>query len=309
MKLDVLNLEAKKAGSVELNDAVFGIEEIRPDILQRMVRYQLAKRQAGTHKTQTRSEVNKTTTRFGRQKGSGGARHGSRNAPIFVGGGVAHGPKVRSHAHDLTKKFRALALKHALSAKAKESSLIVLEEATASEAKTKTLRAQFEALGLKNALVIGGEKLDENFAKAARNIPNIDVLPYAGLNVYDVMRRHTLVLTKEAVEAVHARFDGSSNLVADFAGDNFVDDIVLVDGIGAQSAKVLTKAGYATLSSIAGLSEADAAKVFEEAGYGPRAAREDWYGQAKEMVAGKPPRAKVDQRYAAQVIAKRAKEA
>lgn len=309
MKLDVLNLDAKKSGSVELNDAVFGIEEVRPDILQRMVRYQLAKRQAGTHKTQTRSEVNKTKTRFGRQKGGGGARHGSRNAPIFVGGGVAHGPKVRSHAHDLTKKFRALALKHALSAKVKDSSLIVLEEAAVKEAKTKSLRAQFEALGLKNALVIGGEKLDDNFAKAARNIPNVDVLPYAGLNVYDVMRRHTLVLTKEAVEAVHARFDGSSAAIGDFTGDNFVDDIVLVDGIGAQSAKTLTKAGYATLSSIAALSAEEAAKVFEAAGYGPRAGREDWHGQAKEMVAGKPPRAKVDQRYVAQVLAKRAKEA
>lgn len=309
MKLDVLNLDAKKAGSVELNDAVFGIEEVRPDILQRMVRYQLAKRQAGTHKTQTRSEVNKTKTRFGRQKGSGGARHGSRNAPIFVGGSVAHGPKVRSHAHDLTKKFRSLALKHALSAKVKDSSLVVLEEASVKDVKTKALRAQFEALGLKNALVIGGETLDDNFAKAARNIPNIDVLPFAGLNVYDVMRRHTLVLTKEAVEAVHARFDGSSAAVSDFSGDNFVDDIVLVDGIGAQSARTLTKAGYATLTSVAKLSAADATKVFEEAGYGPRAAREDWHGQAKEMVSGKPPRAKVDQRYAAQVIAKRAKEA
>ncbi len=309
MKLDVINLDAKKAGSVELNDAVFGIEDVRPDILQRMVRYQLAKRQAGTHKTQTRSEVNKTKTRFGRQKGGGGARHGSRNAPIFVGGGVAHGPKVRSHAHDLTKKFRALALKHALSAKVKDSSLIVLEEAAVSEVKTKALRAQFEALGLKNALVIGGESLDDNFAKAARNIPNIDVLPFAGLNVYDVMRRHTLVLTKEAVDAVHARFDGSSASTLDFTGDNFVDEIVVVDGIGAQSAKTLAKAGYATLSSVAALSAADAAKVFEAAGYGPRAAREDWHGQAKEMVSGKPPRAKVDQRYVAQVIAKRAKEA
>ncbi|ACT59765.1 ribosomal protein L4/L1e [Hirschia baltica ATCC 49814] len=309
MKLDVINLDAKKAGSVELNDAVFGIEDVRPDILQRMVRYQLAKRQAGTHKTQTRSEVNKTKTRFGRQKGGGGARHGSRNAPIFVGGGVAHGPKVRSHAHDLTKKFRALALKHALSAKVKDSSLIVLEEAAVSEVKTKALRAQFEALGLKNALVIGGESLDDNFAKAARNIPNIDVLPFAGLNVYDVMRRHTLVLTKEAVDAVHARFDGSSASALDFTGDNFVDEIVVVDGIGAQSAKTLAKAGYATLSSVAALSAADAAKVFEAAGYGPRAAREDWHGQAKEMVSGKPPRAKVDQRYVAQVIAKRAKEA
>jgi large subunit ribosomal protein L4 len=312
MKLDVINLEAKKAGSVELDDAVFGIDEIRPDILQRMVRYQLAKRQQGTHKTQTRSEVSVTKTKFVRQKGSGGARHGSRNAPIFVGGGVAHGPRVRSHAHDLTKKFRALALKHALSSKAKSSSLVVLEEATAKEAKTKDLRTKLEALGLKNALVIGGAKLDDNFEKAARNIPQIDVLPIAGLNVYDVLRRDTLVLTKEAVEAVHARFDGKAagaGVAGDFTGENFVDEIVIIDGVGAQSAKVLAKAGYATLTSIAALSEADANKVFAEAGYGPRSVREDWYGQAKEMVAGTPPRAKVDQRYVAQVLAKRAKEA
>ncbi len=210
MKLAVVNLDAKKAGDVELNDEVFGIEDVREDVLQRMVRYQLAKRQAGTHKTKTRSEVKRTTAKMYRQKGTGGARHGAKSAPIFVGGGVAHGPRVRSHAHDLTKKFRALALKHALSSKVKSESLIVLEAATAGEAKTKTLRAQLEKLGLTNALVIGGETLDENFSKAAQNIPNIDVLPLAGLNVYDVLRRHKLVLTKEAVEGVHARFSGAS---------------------------------------------------------------------------------------------------
>ena len=309
MKHAVVKLDAGKAGDVELNEEVFGIEEIRSDILQRMVRYQLAKRQAGTHKTKTRSEVKRTTAKMYRQKGTGGARHGAKSAPIFVGGGVAHGPRVRSHAHDLPKKVRAMALKHALSSKVKEEALVVLDSAEAGEAKTKTLRAQLEKLGLTNALVIGGEKVDENFAKAARNIPNVDVLPLAGLNVYDVLRRDKLVLTREAVEGVHERFskDGSSAL-ADFSGDNFVDDIVLIDGVGAQSAKVLAKAGYATLSAVADLSAADAAKVFEEAGYGPRSEREDWYGQAKEMVSGKPPRAKVDQRYAAQVIAKRAKE-
>lgn len=307
MKHAVVNLDAKKAGDVELNDAVFGIEDVRPDILQRMVRYQLAKRQAGTHKTQSRSEVKRTTAKMYRQKGTGGARHGSRNAPIFVGGSVAHGPRVRSHAHDLTKKFRALALKHALSSKVKSDSLVVLEDAASKESKTKTLRAQLEKLGLTNALVIGGEKLDENFEKAARNIPNIDVLPLAGLNVYDVMRRNTLVLTKEAVEGVNARFEGGET-VLDFTGDNFIDDIVLIDGVGAQSAKKLAAAGYASLTSIAKLSEADATKVFEEQGYGPRAAREEWWAQAKEMVGGKAPRAKVDQRLAAQMLAKRAKE-
>ena len=309
MKHAVVKLDAGKAGDIELSEEVFGIDEIRSDILQRMVRYQLAKRQAGTHKTQTRSEVSRTTAKMYRQKGTGGARHGAKSAPHFVGGGTAHGPRVRSHAHDLPKKVRALALKHALSSKVKDDSLIVLDAASTDAPKTKTLRDQLEKLGLTNALVIGGEKLDENFEKAARNIPNIDVLPLAGLNVYDVLRRHKLVLTREAVEGVHARFEGGGSAITDFSGDNFVDEIVLIDGVGAQSARKLAAAGYATLTSVASLSEADAAKVFEEAGYGPRAAREDWHGQAKEMVAGKPPRAKVDQRHVQQVLAKRAKGA
>ena len=204
MKLSVVKLDAKKAGDIELDDAVFGIAEIRGDILQRMVRYQLSKRQAGTHSTKSRSNVTRTTKKFGNQKGSGGARHGSRNAPIFVGGGTAHGPHPHSHAHDLPKKVRALAMKHALSAKVKDEALIVID-ALAGE-KTKELSAQLKKLGIENALVIGGATLDEKFAKAARNIPNIDVLPLAGLNVYDVMRRKTLVLTRDAVDGVHARF-------------------------------------------------------------------------------------------------------
>ncbi len=206
MKLPVVQLDASKAGEVELDDAVFGISDIRSDILQRMVRYQLSKRQAGTHSTQTRDEVNRTTKKLYRQKGTGGARHGSRNAPIFVGGSVAHGPRPRSHAHDLPKKVRAMAMKHALSAKAKDQSLIVLDVATLESGKTKELTAQLKKLGIENALVIGGATVDEKFAKAARNIPNIDVLPLAGLNVYDVLRRKTLVLTRDAVDGVHARF-------------------------------------------------------------------------------------------------------
>ena len=309
MKHAVVKLDSGAAGDMELSDDIFGIAEIRPDILQRMVRYQLAKRQAGTHKTKSRSEVNVTTKKFYRQKGTGGARHGSKNAPIFVGGGVAHGPRVRSHAHDLPKKVRALALRHALSSKVKDSSLIVLDSAVLDAPKTKTLRGQFEKLGLDNALVIGGKSLDENFARAARNIPNIDVLSVEGLNVYDVLRRKTLVMTRDAVEAVHARFDKSSAGNVDFSGENFVDEIVLIDGVGAESSRKLTAAGYGALTSVAKLSAEEAAKVFAEAGYADRSAREDWHGQAKEMVAGKPPRAKVDQRYAAQVIAKRAKEA
>lgn len=204
MKLPVVKLDAKKAGEIELSDAVFGITEIRSDILQRMVRYQLSKRQAGTHSTQNRDDVSVTTKKLYRQKGTGGARHGSRNAPIFVGGGVAHGPHPHSHAHGLPKKVRALAMKHALSSKVKDEALVILD--ALSGEKTKDVSAQLKKLGISNALVIGGEKLDEKFAKAARNIPNIDVLPLAGLNVYDVMRRKTLVLTREAVEGVNARF-------------------------------------------------------------------------------------------------------
>lgn len=204
MKLPVVKLDSAQAGEIEASDAVFGIEEIRSDILQRMVRYQLSKRQAGTHSTQNRDDVSVTTKKLYRQKGTGGARHGSRNAPIFVGGGVAHGPHPHSHAHDLPKKVRALAMKHALSSKAKEGSLVVIDSLTGE--KTKDLVAQLKTLGISNALVIGGAELDEKFAKAARNIPNIDVLPLAGLNVYDVLRRKTLVLSREAVEGVNARF-------------------------------------------------------------------------------------------------------
>lgn len=204
MKLPVVKLDAKKAGDIEVSEAVFGITEIRSDILQRMVRYQLSKRQAGTHSTQNRDDVSVTTKKLYRQKGTGGARHGSRNAPIFVGGGVAHGPHPHSHAHALPKKVRALALKHALSSKVKDESLIVVD--TLAGEKTKDLVAQLKALNISNALFIGGAEVDAKFAKAASNIPNIDVLPLAGLNVYDVLRRKTLVLSREAVEGVNARF-------------------------------------------------------------------------------------------------------
>jgi large subunit ribosomal protein L4 len=207
MKLDVLTLAGGKAGSIELNDAVFGIEEVRGDILQRMVTYQLAKRRAGTHKIQVRNEVSLTGKKMYKQKGTGGARHGSRRAAQFVGGAKAHGPVVRSHAFDLPKKFRALALRHALSSKAKAGSLVVIDNAVAAEAKTAALRSQFAALGWTNALVIAGAEVDANFKLAARNIPNVDVLPNAGLNVYDVLRRQTLVLTKDAVAAINARFE------------------------------------------------------------------------------------------------------
>ena len=206
MKLDVIKLDGGKGGSIELSDAVFGIDEIRGDILQRMVTWQLAKRRAGTHKIQVRNEVSRTGKKMYKQKGTGGARHGSRRAAQFVGGAKAHGPVVRSHAFDLTKKFRALALRHALSSKVKSGSLVIVDSVALTEVKTSALRANFDKIGLKNALVIAGAEVDEKFALAARNIPNIDVLPNAGLNVYDVLRRQTLVLTKDAVEAINARF-------------------------------------------------------------------------------------------------------
>nr|WP_321359235.1 50S ribosomal protein L4 [uncultured Hyphomonas sp.] len=209
MELAVKTLAGKAAGNITVDDAIFGIDEIRDDILQRTVRWQLARRQAGTHKTKSRSEVNRTTKKYIRQKGSGGARHGSRNAPIFVGGGIAHGPRVRSHAHDLPKKVRKMALAHALSSKVKGEAILVLDDAVLASAKTKELAGQFAGLGIENALIISGSAVDENFAKAARNIPNIDVLPVAGLNVYDILRRKTLVITKEAAEGIQARFDGS----------------------------------------------------------------------------------------------------
>ncbi|MGE5565510.1 MAG: 50S ribosomal protein L4 [Parcubacteria group bacterium] len=206
MKLDVIKLDGGKGGSIELPDDIFGIEEIRADILQRCVTWQLAKRRAGTHKIQVRNEVSRTGKKMYKQKGTGGARHGSRRAAQFVGGAKAHGPVVRSHAFDLPKKVRALALKHALSSKAKTGSIVVLDAATVTDPKTSALRAQFAGIGLKNALIIAGPEVDTNFALASRNIPNVDVLPNAGLNVYDVLRRDTLVLTKDAVDAIKARF-------------------------------------------------------------------------------------------------------
>jgi large subunit ribosomal protein L4 len=205
MKADIQTLEAKKAGTVDLAEHIFGLEP-RADILHRMVQWQLAKRQAGTHKTKGRSEINRTGKKVYKQKGTGGARHGSRRPGIFIGGGKAFGPVVRSHAIDLPKRVRALALKHALSSKAKASEIIVLDKTDLKDAKTKGLKAQFEKLGLKNALIIDGAEVNKNFALAARSLIDIDVLPVQGINVYDILRRRQLVLTKAAVEALEARF-------------------------------------------------------------------------------------------------------
>ncbi len=204
MKLDITTLEGNTAGSVDLSEAIFGLEP-RADLLARCVRWQLAKRQAGTHAVKNRSEVDRTTKKLYKQKGTGRARHGSRRAPQFVGGSRAFGPVVRSHEIDLPKKVRRLALKHALSSKAKSGDLIVLDAASVDNPKTAALRERITGLGWNSALIIAGAQVDDNFALAARNIPHVDVLPNAGLNVYDVLRRDKLVLTRDAVEAITSR--------------------------------------------------------------------------------------------------------
>jgi large subunit ribosomal protein L4 len=205
VKIDITSLDGTNSGSIELNEAIFGLEP-RADILARMVRYQLAKRRAGTHKTKDRSEIARTGKKLYRQKGTGNARHGSARVPQFRGGGRAFGPVVRSHAHDLPKKVRALALKHALSAKAKDGGIIVWANAEIADSKTKGLRANFAKLGLTSALIIDGAEVTANFSQAARGISKIDVLPVQGINVYDILRREKLILTKAAIDALEARF-------------------------------------------------------------------------------------------------------
>jgi large subunit ribosomal protein L4 len=205
VELKVRTLDGKAQGSIVLPDEIFALEP-RADILQRMVRYQLSKRQAGTHKSKTRGEISATTKKMYKQKGTGRARHGAKSAPQFRGGGKAFGPVVRSHAHDLPKKVRALALKHALSDKARGEKLIVIADAAIKDAKTKALAAKFAGLGLTNALIVDGATVEPAFAQAARNIPEIDVLPVQGINVYDILRRDTLVLTRAAVDAITERF-------------------------------------------------------------------------------------------------------
>ena len=204
MKADVITLEGKSAGSIDLDEALFGLEP-RADILHRVVRWQRAKAQAGTHSTLGKSDVSYSTKKIYRQKGTGGARHGSKKAPIFRHGGVYKGPTPRSHAHDLPKKFRALGLRHALSAKAQAGELIILDAATMTEAKTAILAKAAKELGWKRVLIIDGAEINENFARAARNIDTIDVLPSMGANVYDILKRDQLVITKAGIEALEAR--------------------------------------------------------------------------------------------------------
>ncbi|MCL2714518.1 MAG: 50S ribosomal protein L4 [Alphaproteobacteria bacterium] len=205
MELKVTTLEGAEAGSVVLSDDIFGLEP-RQDIIARCVQWQLNKRQAGTHKAKGRAEIWRTGKKMYKQKGTGGARHGSARVPQFRGGGRAFGPVVRSHETGLPKKVRALALRHALSAKTRDGNLVVLEKATLEEAKTRILVGQLAGLGLSNALIVDGAEVHSGFAAAARNIPNMDVLPIQGINVYDILRRQKLVLTRAAVDALEARF-------------------------------------------------------------------------------------------------------
>jgi large subunit ribosomal protein L4 len=204
MELKITTLDGEEKGSVSLSDAIFGLEP-RQDIIQRCIVWQLAKRRAGTHKVKDRAEIARTGKKMYKQKGTGGARHGSQRANLFRGGGRSFGPLVRSHAIDLPKKVRVLALKHALSAKAKDGGIILIEEARLAETRTKALKGHFDKLGVANALIIGGAEIDSGFFLASRNIPNIDVLPVQGINVYDILRRNTLVLTRAAVDALEAR--------------------------------------------------------------------------------------------------------
>ncbi len=205
MDLKVTTLDGDSAGSITVSDAIFGLEP-RADILQRVVRWQLAKRRAGTHDVKNRAEIARTGKKMYKQKGTGGARHGSKRANLFRGGGRSFGPTPRDHAHDLPKQVRALGLRLALSAKARSAEIIVVDHAVMAEPKTAQLVERFGKLGLTNALVVSGAEVDTNFGKAARNIPNVDVLPIQGINVYDILRREKLVLTKAAIEALEARF-------------------------------------------------------------------------------------------------------
>ena len=205
MELKITTFDGAEAGSVNLSDAIFGLEP-RADILQRCVKWQLAKRRAGTHAVQNRADVWRTGKKMYAQKGTGGARHGSMRANLFRGGGRSFGPVVRSHEHGLPKKVRALALKHALSAKAKDGGIVVVDKASIEGGKTKALKASFAKLGLDNALIVDGAEVDAGLKLAARNLHNVDVLPIQGINVYDILRRTKLVLTRAAVDALEARF-------------------------------------------------------------------------------------------------------
>jgi large subunit ribosomal protein L4 len=204
MQLPVRSLAAEEVGTVDLSDAVFGVE-VRPDILHRVVVWQLAKRRAGTHKVKTRAEINRTGAKAYKQKGTGRARHGSRRVNVFRGGGVVFGPQPRDHAIDLPKKVRALGLRCALSSKARDGKLVVLDGLSLGEPKTKAFAASLAKLGIGSALIVDGPEVEQNARLASRNLPMVDLLPVQGANVYDILRRDTLVLTREAVRRLEER--------------------------------------------------------------------------------------------------------
>jgi large subunit ribosomal protein L4 len=205
MQLKIKTLNGDESGSVELSDEIFGLQP-RADLIHRYINWQLAKRRSGTHAVKNRADIARTGKKMYKQKGTGSARHGSGRVNLFRGGGRSFGPQVRSHAIGLPKKVRALALRHALSSKARDGGIVVLDKATAKDGKTKVLQSSLAKLGLTNALIVDGAEVEANFRMAMRNIPNFDVLPVQGINVYDILRRHTLVLTTAALEALEARF-------------------------------------------------------------------------------------------------------
>lgn len=309
MKTDIFSLDdATAVEQISLDDAIFGVENIRKDIIHKAVRWQLAKRRAGTRKTQTRDEVSRTTKKAFRQKGTGLARRGARNAGLLVGGSVAHGPRVRSHEHKFPKRLRKTALAHALSTKVQNGDLIILDKAEVTTHKTKDLHIKLTKLNLDNALIID-TSIDEKFAKASRNIPNIDVMPAIGLNVYDILRRNKLVLTKEAVKTVNDRFDDTKPAeTSPFSKENFVDDVRFIDGAGPRAVRALKRAKLGTLTAFTKATEEDRNSVLSNAGIAEKAKSQDWIGQAKAMMDGVAPASRKLRNYATRILAKRGRE-
>ncbi len=309
MKIDIYSLdEAKAIGNISLDDAIFGVQKIRKDIIHQAVRWQLAKRRAGTRKTQVRDEVSTTTKKAFRQKGTGLARRGAKNAGLLVGGSVAHGPRVRSHEHKFPKRLRKTALAHALSTKVTDGNLIIIENTEMTTHKTKDLHQKLNNLNLDNALIID-TSINANFAIASRNIPNIDVMPAKGLNVYDILKRDKLVLTKEAVQAVLDRFDETKPAQeSPFSKENFIDDVRFIDGAGPRAVRALRRAKLGTLTAFTSASDEDRESALTKAGIAEKAKSQDWLGQAKAMMEGVAPASRKLRNYAARLLAKRSQQ-
>ena len=309
MKIEVYSLEdAKAVEEISLDDAIFGVKEIRNDLIHQAVRWQLAKRRAGTRKTQVRDEVSRTTKKAFRQKGTGLARRGARNAGLLVGGSVAHGPRVRSHEHKLPKRLRKTALAHALSTKTNEGNLIIIEKAEVTTHKTKDLHQKLNELNLDNALIIDNT-INNNFARASRNIPNIDVMPAIGLNVYDILKREKLVLTKDAIQSVVDRFDETKSAHdLPFSKENFVDDVRFIDGAGPRAVRALRRAKLGTLTAFTAASDEDRETALAGAGIAEKAKSQDWLGQAKAMMDGVAPASRKLRNYATRILAKRSQQ-